>query len=86
MFGADWGLATTGYAEPSVEHGVAVPMTWWALCHRRRGGKLVVISGQVEMPGADRATAQARVVAEVLAALVIYLQEFRRPGPAKIRA
>jgi nicotinamide-nucleotide amidase len=86
LFGADLGLATTGYAEPSVEHGVAVPMAWWALCHRRRGGKLVVISGQVEMPGADRVTAQARVVTEVLAALVIYLQEFRRPGQPKIRA
>jgi len=31
-------------------------------------------------------TAQARVVTEVLAALVIYLQEFRRPGQPKIRA
>ena len=86
FFGADLALATTGYAEPSVEHGIAVPMAWWALCHRRPGGKHVVISGQVEMPGADRATAQARVVTEVMAALVIYLQEFRRLSRPKMRA
>ena len=70
-------LATTGYAEPSPADGVEEPMAWWAMCHRRRGGKSAVVAGCVELPGATRVGAQERVAAEVLAALVAYLREFR---------
>jgi len=31
LFGADLAVATTGYAEPSPEHGVSEPFAWWAL-------------------------------------------------------
>ena len=77
LFGADLAVATTGYAEPSRADGIKSPMAWWALCHRKRGGRAVVISGQVEMPGATRGQAQERVTREVLGALVAYLREAR---------
>lgn len=76
-FGADLAVATTGYAEPDRSAGVKAPMAWWALCHVRRGGRAVVISGQIEMPGAKRVEAQERVTAEVLRQLVAYLRERR---------
>ena len=75
LFGADLAVATTGYAEPSRADGIKSPMAWWALCHQKRGGRAVVISGQVEMPGAGRVAAQERVTREVLGALVGYLRE-----------
>jgi nicotinamide-nucleotide amidase len=77
LFGADLAVATTGYAEPSRADGVKAPMAWWALCHHQRGGRGVIISGMVEMPGAQRVVAQERVALEVLNALVAYLREMR---------
>lgn len=77
-FGAGVAVATTGYAEPDRGAGVKAPMAWWALCHVRRGGRVVVISGQIEMPGAKRVEAQERVTAEVLRQLVAYLRELRK--------
>jgi nicotinamide-nucleotide amidase len=77
-FAADIGLATTGYAEPSPADGIAEPMAWWALCHIRRGGRTVIISGQLEMPGATRLQAQERVTLEVLRQLATYLREYRK--------
>lgn len=77
LFGSDLAVATTGYAEPSPADGIRAPMAWWAVCHRRRGGKTEMISGLVEMPGAARVEAQERVTGEVLAALVTHLRGFR---------
>jgi nicotinamide-nucleotide amidase len=77
LFGADLAVATTGYAEPSPADKVKAPMAWWALCHRRRGGKSAVISGMIELPGASRVAAQERVAGEVVAALAAYLREWR---------
>ena len=53
LFGADIAVATTGYAEPNPAAGVEAPMAWWALCHQRRGGRVAVVSGFVEMRGAQ---------------------------------
>ncbi len=78
LFGADLAVATTGYAEPSRAHGVKVPLAWWALCHRKRGGRAVMLSGFLEMPGATRVQAQARVAEEVLEQLAAYLREIRK--------
>lgn len=78
LFGADLGLATTGYAQPNKARGVKVPFAWWAICHRRRGGQAAVWSGRVEVPGAARTDVQARVAAAVLRELVAYLAEARR--------
>jgi nicotinamide-nucleotide amidase len=77
LFGSDLGAATTGYAEVNRNAGVKVPMAWWALCHVQRRDRVAVVSGMIEMPGASRAEAQARVTSEVLGALVAYLREYR---------
>jgi nicotinamide-nucleotide amidase len=76
LFGADLAIATTGYAEPAPKRKVRTPHAWWALCHRHRGAA-VVLSGLIEVPGADRVTVQARVAEAVLVELVNYLREGR---------
>ena len=76
-FGADLAVATTGYAEPNKQVGIKAPMAWWALCHKRHGGRAAIITGLIEMPGATRGQAQQRVTQEVLSQLVAYLREFR---------
>ncbi len=76
LFGADLAVATTGYAEPSSAKKVRVPQAWWALCHRH-GGAAVVLSGLIEVPGADRITVQERVAEGVLIELANYLREMR---------
>lgn len=78
LFGSDLGIATTGYAEPSPDEGVADPFAWWGLVHRRRGRFVTERSGRVECPGATRVDAQLMVAAAVLAELVAYLRESRR--------
>lgn len=77
LFGADVAVATTGYAEPSPADGVAAPMAWWALVHRRRGRFVRMLSGRVECPGEPRVAVQRIVADAVLAELVGYLRELR---------
>lgn len=76
LLGADLAVATTGYAEPSPKQKVRTPHAWWALCHRH-GGSAVVLSGLIEVLGADRVTVQERVAEGVLVELVRYLRELR---------
>jgi nicotinamide-nucleotide amidase len=76
LFGADLAVATTGYAEPAPKQKVRTPHAWWALCHRHRGAA-VILSGLIEVPGADRVTVQERVAETVLVELVNYLRERR---------
>jgi nicotinamide-nucleotide amidase len=76
LFGADVAVATTGYAEPSVELKVAHPFAWWAVA-QRAGTKFTVRSGRVEFPGATRTEAQERVAAAAIAAMVAFLRETR---------
>jgi len=71
---ANIAVATTGYAEPDPANGVPTPRAHWAVCHVPKRGKAVFIDGYGEFPGADRATAQARVSDEAVAALVKYLE------------
>ncbi len=77
LFGADLALATTGYAQPNSTVGMTVPMAWWALVHRRRGGRARVVSELVTVPGARRVAVQERVAALALRQLVAYLREWR---------
>ncbi|MEI6463397.1 MAG: nicotinamide-nucleotide amidohydrolase family protein [Verrucomicrobiota bacterium] len=77
LFDSDLGVATTGYAEPAPDDGVADPFAWWAVAHRRRGGFVKVWSGRAECPGATRTDAQAFVADAVLVELVAYLRELR---------
>lgn len=80
LFGADVAVATTGYAEPNAAAGIKAPMAWWALCHAWRGGRMEIVSGQIEMPGASRGAAQGRVTQEVLRQLVAHLHGRRGTG------
>lgn len=77
LFGADVGVATTGYAEPSPADGVAEPFAWWAVARRGARGKFVMRYGRVECPGAGRIDAQAIVAEAVLAELIAWLREER---------
>lgn len=75
LFGSEFGVATTGYAEPSTADNVPDPYAWWALAHRRRGRFLTVRSGRIECPGANRVDVQVIVAAAALGELVAYLRE-----------
>lgn len=76
LFGSDLAISTTGYAEPSRADGVKDPMAWWTVAHTKRG-KVAVISGTMEMPGADRLEAQERMADSVVGMLVAYLRSLR---------
>lgn len=77
LFGSDLALSTTGYAEPSRANKIKDPMAWWTLAHVKRGGRIAVISGTVEMPGASRLEAQQRVAESVVGILVAHLRGLR---------
>jgi len=87
LFGSDFSLATTGYAEPfdpaqggpSVERKITAPFAWWALAHAQgsrsgRGGKFIVRSGRVDGPGLARVAMQEFVAECALTELVEYLR------------
>lgn len=74
LFGADVGVATTGYAEPSPERGAPAPFAWWAVAGRRPDGTWLVRRGRVECPGAARARAQEQIAAAAIAALLEWLR------------
>jgi nicotinamide-nucleotide amidase len=78
LFGADLGVATTGYAEPSPADNAAVPMACWALAHALGKGQVLVHSGRVEFPGAKRTVVQDKVAEAVLGELVAYLRRWRK--------
>ena len=75
LFGADVGVATTGYAEPSTADGVTEPFAWWAVARRGARGKFSVRHGRVECPGASRVEAQTIVADAALEELVAWLRE-----------
>jgi len=84
LFGSDFALATTGYAEPSLEWGVPAPFAWWALAQRKRGNsgdvvsdavpEFMVRSERVECPGCSRVEVQKAVTTAALAGLCEYLR------------
>ena len=81
LFGSDLALATTGYAEPSPEHGASQPFAWCALVHRQDADRdLVVHATRIDCPGLGRVAVQQRVADAALESLVSYLRELRRTG------
>jgi len=76
LFGADLGVATTGYAEPAPDQRVAAPFAWWAVA-RREGADYQLGSGRVDGTGLGRVEMQERVAEAALAALLAVLR-----GPA----
>lgn len=77
LFGSDLGAATTGYAEPNRAAGVRAPMAWWAICQRLKSGRLMLNAGTVEVPGANRTEAQARIAEDVVGLLVAHIAAWR---------
>lgn len=77
LFGADVGVATTGYAEPSAADGVPTPFAWWAVAHRGARGKFSLRHGWVECPGEPRVEVQQMVAAAAVAELGAFLRELR---------
>jgi nicotinamide-nucleotide amidase len=75
LFGADWALATTGYAEPAAAAGVALPYAWVAIARQSGAGPVVMRSWRVECPGATRTEAQTRVAEAAVAAFTALLSE-----------
>lgn len=80
LFGADVGVATTGYAEPSAAEGVTEPYAWWAVARRGARGKFSVRHGRVECPGASRVAVQEIVAEAALAEVVAWVREGRTGG------
>jgi nicotinamide-nucleotide amidase len=76
-FGAEVGVATTGYAEAALERGVPAPMAWWAVAIRDARGEFSVTTGRVDLPGCARVEVQSRVAEAALAALVAALRAER---------
>lgn len=79
LFGAEVGVATTGYAEAAPAEGVGVPLAWWAVAWRVPGKRkeFWLRRGRVECPGANRVEVQTIVADTVLAELVAWLGEER---------
>lgn len=78
-FGARIAVATTGYAEPSPEHGVDEPFAFWAIAHRVTARRWQVVTGRVVCPGMKRNAAQQCVADAVVAELVAYLRATTEP-------
>lgn len=69
-FGADWAVATTGYAEPMPARGVLVPFAWIAVAGITAGVPRVGLSRRIECAGATRIEAQALVAEAAVRALL----------------
>jgi nicotinamide-nucleotide amidase len=73
LLGADVGVATTGYAEPSAAQNVKDPFAWWAVC-LKSGSDAVVTTGKVSFPGLTRVEVQERVAQAAYDALLVSLR------------
>lgn len=77
MFGSDFGVGTTGFAERSPDDDVEEPFAWWALARREVHGRFTSRRGCVECPGCSRVETQQIVAEAVLTELVAWLRECR---------
>jgi nicotinamide-nucleotide amidase len=75
LFGADWGVATTGYAEPAPDFQVPQPFAWWAVYFRSREPK--IWSGRIEVANASRVLVQQNVAAKALQSLIERVSDVR---------
>ena len=78
LFGADVGIGTTGYAEPSAQWGAAAPFAWWAVAGRGPDGDWITRRGRVDCPGAGRTEAQERAASAAIAGLLEWLSVLGR--------
>ncbi len=77
LFGADVGLATTGYAEPLPGRGVTQAHAFWALAMRGVDNTWTVRTGRVACPGLGRVAAQEAIATAALAELLALLRATR---------
>jgi nicotinamide-nucleotide amidase len=77
LFGADLGVATTGYAEPDASRGVREPMAFWALAWRGADQAWITRTGKIICPGAARVAAQTMIADTTLAELLGHLRATR---------
>ena len=82
LFGADLGVATTGWAEPPAAGGAQAwsgcePYAFWAVTRRGPAGGWQTRTGRVVCLGAARVAAQAMIADTVLAELRAHLQATR---------
>lgn len=74
LFGSDYGLATTGYAQVCLDDAVTVPFAYWAIAARGPRSVKVVHTDFMTCPGAGRAKVQAMIADGVLSDFVKYLR------------
>ena len=79
LFGADLGVATTGYAEAAPMLGVFVPCAYWAVCHRLSDNATINREGFREFPGRLRVEVQEAVAALLCEELAAHLSAWRIP-------
>ena len=79
LFGVDFGVATTGWAEPDPAAGVLHPFAWWGLprFEPATGTLHRVLSGRIELPGATRQQAQIEVSDQVIEQLARWVRQLR---------
>lgn len=84
FFNCDLALATTGYAEPSVEWNIPQPFAWWALAHRRvkneahgTTAEFEVLATCLDCPGLDRVPVQERIAEAAVGGLIKWLSALR---------
>lgn len=75
-FGADWAVATTGYAEPALDQGVEEPFAYWAVA-RRHGEEAAVHVGEISCPGLERIAVQTQVATAVIGELLARVRAAR---------
>jgi nicotinamide-nucleotide amidase len=78
LFGSDYSVSTTGYAEPSPNDGVPDPFAHVAVWQRSGEEGLVIFSGVFSGPGLSRIEMQERVAEFVLGRLQDHLEEDTR--------
>jgi nicotinamide-nucleotide amidase len=77
LFGSDWAVATTGYAEAVPNRGVREPFAWWAVARR---GETSVEIGEISFPDLERVAVQTQVATAVLGELLAGVRVARARG------
>ena len=77
LFGSDFGVGTTGFAEPNPALGFPEPGAYWAVARSAQDRVTVIREGHVAGPELGRVQMQETVVANVLDALLECLAHLR---------
>ncbi|HEX2101633.1 MAG TPA: CinA family protein [Candidatus Synoicihabitans sp.] len=75
LFGSDFALATTGYAEPPAAD--VAPYAWWSVSDGRANEGPLELSGCITCPEQTRQQVRESVVEAALLALLMHLRERR---------